>query len=282
MKRWLLLLCLCIPATALHARDLTLDVMSFNIRCGSCEQPGDVNHWSRRRTLVADLIRRHEPDLIGLQEAELYQARDLIKLLGEYDWIGVGRDDGKEQGEATAILFRKSRFQLESGQTFWLSPTPSSVGKGWDAALNRTISVARLRERDSNRELFLFNTHFDHVGRQAKVESSKLVVELTRAIAGSHALILTGDFNYTRDFTGYLTIARQLRDAELVSMSPARGGSVSCTGFGRSIVAGNKIDFVFVSEHFDVISHEIITESRDGRYPSDHYPIKARVVLRDG
>ncbi len=97
--------------------------------------------------LVADLIRRHEPDLIGLQEAELYQARDLIKLLGEYDWIGVGRDDGKEQGEATAILFRKSRFELVSGQTFWLSPTPSSVGKGWDAALNRTISIARLRDQ---------------------------------------------------------------------------------------------------------------------------------------
>ncbi len=114
------------------------------------------------------------------------------------------------------------------------------------------------------------------------MESSKLVVELTRSIAGSNALILTGDFNYTRDFAGYLTIARQLRDAEPVSTSPVQEASVSFTGFGRSIEKGNKIDFVFVNEHFDVISHEIITESRDGRYPSDHYPIKARVVLRDG
>ncbi len=280
MIRLFLIACLLFSLSSPQAQAKRLEVMSFNIRCGSCEKPDDVNHWSRRKYLVADLIRRQRPDLIGLQEAELFQVRDLAAMLGDYDWIGVGRDDGKEKGEANAVLFRKRRFTLQSQETLWLSATPTQIGKGWDGALNRTVSIVRLMDRKNAREFFLLNTHFDHFGQQARMESSRLIVELARSRAGTLPVILTGDFNYTRNFPGYAIVADGLRDAEQASISPAQGGDISFNGFGKSIEPGNKIDFIFVNDGFEVISHRIVTDLYQGRYPSDHYPVQAKLRIR--
>lgn len=280
MKRLLLIACLLFPISSLHAQDQGLNVMSYNIRCGSCEKPDDVNYWSKRKSLVAALIRKQQPDLIGLQEAEMFQVRDLVAMLADYDWIGVGRDDGKEKGEATAILFRKARFELLMQKTLWLSATPEKIGKGWDAALNRTVSIVRLRDRDNARELFLLNTHFDHLGQQARIESSKLVIHLVESLAGGLPVVVTGDFNSTRKFAAYQIIASRLRDAEQASISPAQGGSISFNGFGKSIEPDNKIDFIFVNGKIEVVSHKIVTDLYEGRYPSDHYPIQARLRIR--
>lgn len=280
MIRLLLIACLLFSLSSPQAQAKRLEVMSFNIRCGSCEKPDDVNHWSSRKHLVADLIKRQRPDLIGLQEAELFQIRDLVAMLGDYDWIGVGRDDGKEKGEANAILFRKRRFNLESQETLWLSATPTQVSKGWDAALNRTASIVRLKDRKSAQEFLLLNTHFDYLGQQARMESSRLVVDLARSRAGALPVIVTGDFNYTRNSAGYAIVAESLRDAEQASSSPPRGGSISFNGFGKSLEPGNKIDFIFVNDGFEVLSHRIVTDLYRGRYPSDHYPVQARLRIR--
>ena len=280
MHRLLLIALLLLSTTAARARERDVDVMTFNIRCGSCEQPDDVNHWSRRQTRVVALIAKYQPDLIGLQEAERYQIHDLVEALGDYAWFGVGRDDGQAQGEATAILYRKARFQRLSQQTRWLSPTPEVVGKGWDAALNRTVSIVHLRDLKSRRELWMFNAHFDHLGEQARIESSKLVVALTQSLAGEAPVILTGDFNYTPASAGYPIVAAQLQDAARVSQEPPQGGDISFNGFGHAIVPGNKIDYIFVNAGFDVHSHRIITELHDGLYPSDHYPLLARLRLK--
>ena len=280
MIRLLLVAFLFFSLSTAQAQAKRLDVMSFNIRCGSCEKPDDVNHWDRRKYLVADLIRKQQPDLIGLQEAELFQVRDLAAMLGNYEWIGVGRDDGKEQGEANAVLFRKARFKLLTQETLWLSATPGQIGKGWDAALNRTASIVRLRDRDSAQELFLLNTHFDHLGQQARMESSKLVVGLVRSMAGKLPVIVTGDFNYTRQFAGYAIVADLLRDAEQIAGRQAQGGTISFNDFGKSIEPDKKIDFIFVNDDVEVVSHRIITDRYQGRYPSDHYPLQAELRLR--
>lgn len=280
MKRLLLIAFLLLSTSSLQAHGTGLNVMSFNIRCGSCEKPDDINHWSKRKDLVADLIRKHRPDLIGLQEAELFQVRDLTVLLADYEWIGVGRDDGKEKGEANAILYRKARFELLTQKTLWLSATPEQISKGWDAAFNRTVSIVRLRDRDSGRELFMFNTHFDHLGQQARTQSSELIAKLAKSLPGRLPLIVTGDLNYTRKVDAYRLIASRLRDAEQASTSPAQGGSISFNDFGRSVEPDNKIDFIFVNRKFKVLSHEIITDLYQGNYPSDHYPIQARLRIR--
>lgn len=281
MARVLLLLMLLVsyPSIAM-AGEPAFSVMSFNIRCGFCEPPDDVNHWSRRKSLVADLIGKHDPDLIGLQEAVIDQARDLAGLMPQYDWIGVGREDGKEQGEANIVMFKRSRFELLEHKTLWLSPTPGVIGKGWDAAFNRTLTMARLRDRRNGRELWLLDTHFDHQGVQARVESARLIVRLRASLDTQLPLVLVGDFNSTRESEAYPLLADALHDSARISRSPPRGGEVSFNDFGKGREPGRLIDFIFVSDAVDVLSYRILTKRYRGRYPSDHFPVLVRLRMR--
>jgi endonuclease/exonuclease/phosphatase family metal-dependent hydrolase len=154
---------------------IALRAMSFNIRY---DEPRDgVNAWSNRKTKVGDVIRFHKADLVGVQEALLSQLRDLERMLPDFEWCGVGRTDGKESGEYSAILYRKARFQLLECKTFWLSETPDKPGSmGWDAAYPRIVTWARFRDHGSGRTFFHFNTHFDHRGQKARVESAALIL----------------------------------------------------------------------------------------------------------
>lgn len=264
---------------ALNAADVreTARAMSYNIRCGFCEKPDDINHWSRRKFLVADLIRASQADLIGLQEAEVFQVRELVSLLGEFDWVGVGRDDGKQGGEMNAVLVRRSAFAIDSHRTQWLSETPERVSQGWDAMFKRTVTVLKLTSRHSGKALYLLNTHFDHVGRQARDESAKLIVRILQTLDGGVPAILTGDFNARSDFAGYTVLTARLHDAARVSQTPAVGGNITFNGFGADIQPDNKIDYVFVSPGLEVLSHQIITNRYQQRYPSDHYPIVVKL-----
>lgn len=257
---------------AVNARE-NVRAMSYNIRCGFCEKPDDVNHWSRRKFLVADLIRASQADLIGLQEAEVFQVTDLVSLLGDFDWVGVGRDDGKQGGEMNAVLVRRSAFAIASHRTHWLSETPERVSRGWDAMFKRTLTVLKLTSRRSGKALYLLNTHFDHVGRQARDESAQLIVRTLQTLDGDVPMILTGDFNARSDFAGYTALTAHLHDAAWVSRTPAAGGSMTFNGFGADLQRDNKIDYVFVSPGLEVLSHQIITDRYQQRYPSDHYPI---------
>lgn len=261
--------------TALKAVDARENVraMSYNIRCGFCEKPDDINHWSRRKFLVADLIRASQADLIGLQEAEVFQVTDLVSMLGDFDWVGVGRDDGKHGGEMNAVLVRRSAFAIASHRTQWLSETPERVSRGWDAMFKRTLTVLQLTSRRSGRALYLLNTHFDHVGRQARDESAKLVVRTLQTLDAGVPTILTGDFNARSDFAGFATLTARLHDAARVSRTPTTGGTMTFNGFGADIQPNNKIDYIFVSPSLEVLSHQIITDRYQQRYPSDHYPI---------
>jgi endonuclease/exonuclease/phosphatase family metal-dependent hydrolase len=254
-------------------------VLSFNIRCASCEAVDDVNHWSRRKFRVADVLRRYGADLVGLQEAELLQVRDLVQLLPEFDWVGVGRDDGHEQGEINAVLVRRSAFAIVTQQTLWLSPTPAQVSRGWDAALNRTLTLLRLARRDSAKELFFLNTHWDHFSRQARLESAKLVVQTLQSLDPALPVVLTGDFNDRPGFAGYRTLAAQLLDAELASHTRNEGGDITFNGFGHDVEPGNKIDYIFVSPGVDVLAHRVLTDRPQGLYASDHYPVAAELQL---
>ena len=257
---------------ALDARN-RVTAMSYNIRCGFCEKPDDVNHWSRRKFLVADVIRTSRDDLIGLQEAEAFQVKDLVSLLGDFDWVGVGRDDGKQGGEMNAVLVRREAFAITSQQTRWLSETPERVSRGWDAMFNRTLTLLTLTSRRTGKELYFLNTHFDHVGRQARDQSANLIVQTLQTLRSGVPVIVTGDFNARPDFAGYRALTARLHDAALVSRTPATGGNITFNGFGKDIEPDNKIDYVFVSPGQEVLSHRIITDRYQQLYPSDHYPI---------
>jgi len=253
-------------------------VMSFNIRY---DEPRDgVNAWSNRKQKVADVIRFHKADLVGVQEALLTQLRDLEKSLPDMAWCGVGRTDGKEAGEYSAILYRKSRFQIQDCKTFWLSPTPDVAGsKGWDAAFPRIVTWARFRDRVTKKTLVHFNTHFDHIGQTARVESSKLILIRITEAAGRFPFVLTGDFNVVESNEAYKTIAGGMSDARYVSANPHFGGDSTWTAF-KQIEPGRKIDYIFVRKGIKVFEHGILADQWNGLFASDHLPVLAEIEIK--
>lgn len=247
-------------------------VMSYNIRCGSCDKEKQ-NSWEKRKYFAAHLIEMHNPDVIGLQEAELFQVEDLVEMLDEYSWMGVGRDDGKDKGETTAILFRTARFSLQGQQTIWLSQTPFKPSLGWDATYRRTLSIAKLLDAQSKQFLYVFNTHLDNEGEVARQESAKLLLNEFAKIDAAAPVVVTGDFNFTAAAKGYEIITQTLADAEKISATPAVGGGKTFNGFGEDKELDNKIDFVFVKKSMKVKNHLIDTTTYNNLYPSDHYPL---------
>lgn len=254
-------------------------VMSYNIRCGFCEDSSSVNNWSYRKYLTAYLIHTHKPDLIGLQEAEMFQVNELIEMLDEYDWYGVSREDGKEKGESTAILYKKERFKPLTKQTLWLSETPELVSKGWDAALNRTVTIIKFYDKFLNKEFYYANTHFDHVGEVARKESSRLIVNLLSEYLVQYPIIFSGDLNYTSTSEGYKILSSKLIDAKAIAEKES-GGNITFNGFGNDIQPDNKIDFIFVNDKVKVLNHIVDTTLFNGLYPSDHYPVIGKLKLQ--
>ncbi|WP_331345381.1 endonuclease/exonuclease/phosphatase family protein [Cellvibrio sp. UBA7661] len=269
-------LLLCVFSISFHAHSQTLDVMSYNVRCGACEAAENPNNWKKRKYLVAHLIKTHNPDVIGLQEAELYQVEDLVEMLDEYSWIGVGRDDGRDKGETTAILFRTARLSLQSQKTLWLSQTPQQPSRGWDATYRRTLTIAQLFDKTSKNAFAIFNAHFDNEGETARQESAKLLQAEIAKIDAQTAVIVTGDFNSKADSKTYEILSSFLADAEKISSTPATGGNKTFNGFGENTETDNKIDFIFVSKPLKVLSHVVDTTRYNSLYPSDHYPLIIR------
>jgi endonuclease/exonuclease/phosphatase family metal-dependent hydrolase len=280
MKKYLLLLTVVILTQITFSQTENIKVMTYNIRCGFCEDSSNVNNWSKRKYLVAYLIKNHNPDLIGLQEAEMFQVNELIEMLDEYDWYGVSREDGKEGGESTAILYRTKRFLPEQKQTLWLSETPGLVSKGWDAMFKRTVTIIKLKDLVSLKEFYYLNTHLDHIGENARTESSKLIVNEIGNYSTYYPVILTGDFNYTSTAEGYKIITSKLSDSKYISKAESIDGNITFNGFGNDIKPDNKIDFIFVNDKVEVLNHIIETTTFNRLYPSDHYPVIAEIKFK--
>ena len=245
---------------------------TFNIRW---DNPNDAgNLWKDRAPQVIQLIQFHQIGLFGTQEGLNHQIEEMSQGLG-YEYLGVGRDDGAKKGEYTAILFDPNRYQLEDSGTFWLSPSPEKPSKGWDASLNRICSWGRFKTKEGNR-FYVFNIHYDHIGQQAREESSKLVSAKIREInAENLPVIWMGDFNVTPDNPAYLTITSdpQWKDARLVSKIPSYGPKGTFTGFDWEKMPDGIIDHIFVKGDLTVLRHGILTDNYGKKYPSDHFPV---------
>ncbi len=266
------------PATASSLR-----VMSFNLRYNN---PADgVNAWPNRRDWVASLMRFHDADVIGVQEALAPMLRDLDARLPGYARFGVGRTDGIADGEFSAILYRTDRLTVQDSGTFWLSPTPDVVGsRGWDAALERIATWGRFRDRRTGCAFLMLNTHFDHVGEVARQQSARVIRERLLTLAGPLPVVVTGDLNSDPASGGYRVLTRDtipnaiapLLDGFAHSVSGHYGPTSSWTAF-KAIEPGRRIDYVMVSPGVTVLSHGILPDSWDGRFPSDHLPVLATV-----
>jgi endonuclease/exonuclease/phosphatase family metal-dependent hydrolase len=261
-----------------------LRVMSFNIRYGTA-MDGE-NHWDRRKEFLVETIRAFRPDLVGTQETLGFQRDFLAEKLPEFAVIGVGREDGQEKGEMTAIYVRRSRFEIVKSGHFWLSETPEVAGsKSWDSALPRMVTWVDLRDRETPRRTVIrwFNTHFDHMGVEARKQSAGLLRQRVQQ-ASDRAVIVTGDFNAVEGSDPYRNLfgeadgrASPLRDTfRSVPESEQRFENVGTfSGFKASQRGGGRIDWIGVSEHFRVRSSDIDYTEREGRTPSDHFPVRA-------
>jgi endonuclease/exonuclease/phosphatase family metal-dependent hydrolase len=287
MLRMFLLLTLACSLLMAAAADEKSDVrvMSFNLRYGTAKD--GENHWDKRKEFLVETIQAFRPDLLGTQETLGFQRDYLAEKLPEYESLGVGRDDGKSTGEMCALFYRRDRFEKVDGGHFWLSETPEKVGsKSWDSSLPRMVTWVQLKDRlaDDQRITF-FNTHFDHRGMVARLESAKLIRRKLAEVGDGGALVLTGDFNADEGSKPYEALfAEAERQASPVVDSfrvftPTKGDDEGTfSAFNATHVGGNRIDWIGVSRDWQIVSAAIDRTARNGRTPSDHYPVTA--ILR--
>ncbi|WP_423149333.1 endonuclease/exonuclease/phosphatase family protein [Rubrolithibacter danxiaensis] len=274
LKFFLLSLLLSIFSTLAYSQQLTIG--SYNLRYENESDTGNL--WTDRVPVVASLIRFHDFDVFGTQEGLKSQLDDIHEALPAYVYYGAGRDDGKDKGEHSAIFFKKEHFNLLKHGDFWLSETPDKPSLGWDAkCCFRICSWVYLQDKKTNKKFYFFNVHFDHEGIKAREESSNLILQKIKTIAGNEPVILTGDFNGGQQSSWYKTIANSgsLKDSYKEAQHPyANNGSFNA--FGKSD-SNEIIDHVFISKHFKVNKWGILTDSYHGKYPSDHFPVLVNV-----
>ncbi|WP_432798445.1 endonuclease/exonuclease/phosphatase family protein [Poriferisphaera sp. WC338] len=261
-----------------------LRVMSFNIRYGTANDK--ENHWRHRKMMVAETIHRFRPGLLGVQEALVFQIGFLDEQLEGYARVGVGRDDGEEKGEYTAIYYRQDRFELKRSGHFWLSEKPNEPGSvSWDSSMTRMASWAVLHDRLSDRLVFVLNTHWDHVGKQARLESAALIREKLSKLAMGLPAVLLGDFNSTEDSPQYALMMGAETDLRLVdtyrAAHPVRKKAELTCHYFKGYMDGSRIDWVLVTGEFDVLDAGIERSAGQARKPSDHYPVWAVLTLKD-
>ncbi|WP_343531703.1 endonuclease/exonuclease/phosphatase family protein [Pedobacter sp.] len=278
MKRIVIVLLLALISVQLNAQKNTaLNVMTYNIRY-STEKDG-VNAWSKRKDNVKALVKFHEVDILCAQEA-LAEQYDAILENSNFEVVGAGRDDGQRKGEFSPIFYNKNRFTKKDGGVFWLSTTPNVPSKGWDAMFNRVCTWVRLYDKFNKKEFLVFNTHYDHVGVQARIESAKLIKQKIQEIAPKLPVVYTGDLNVTPETDAITTIKSFLSDSKEVSIEPPYGPEGTFNGFKFDSPLKDRIDYIFINKGFKVQKYGVITDSKDQRYFSDHLPVFAKLEFQ--
>lgn len=260
---------------ALSAQELS--VMTYNIKLDYPKE--GENSWTNRKPFFINLLKFHEPDILGVQEAMPNQMEDMDSLLAQYNFVGVGRDDGKDEGEYSAIFYKQNKFNVLESSTFWLSQTPDKVSMGWDAVCNRVCTYALFQNKITDKKFFVFNTHFDHVGEQARIESTSLILKKIMQINTNNLpVILMGDFNLEVESEAIQSILKTYNDTHIVAnISFGPTGTFNGFEFEKPVVS--KIDFVFTSKNIKVLKSGILSDSYDCHYPSDHFPVYVEMNL---
>ena len=250
-----------------------MKVMSFNLLCSGKFR----RRWQNRIPLAVRIIRNYEPDTFGVQEAHIGWMNALAASLPDYAWVGVGRDDGAEKGEFSAVFFRRDMFTLIDSGTFWLSETPEKPGLGWDADCIRVCTWALLENVETGKRFVHFNTHLDHIGPVAQQKGAELVAERSRTLFADVPAFFTGDFNVTPDSAPCKAVkSGGFLDARDVAPVTDKGVTFHDFESGRE---SSVIDYVFVRGDVKVNSFSVIRDKIDGDLPSDHYPVIAEIDI---
>ena len=287
LTRYIATIVLCFAAINVTAQ--TINIASYNIRYENKSDSLNGNGWGQRLPVIAKLIQFHDFDIFGAQEVFYGQLNGMLSLMPEYGFIGVGRTDGEKSGECSPVFYKEEKFKLMQSGNFWLSETDGKPSVGWDAALPRICTWGKFQIKENGICFWYFNLHMDHIGVKARLESSKLVLEKIKTLAGNEPVILTGDFNSDQTSEGYKIISGSgiLQDSyETAEVRYATNGTFN--NFNPLQKTYIRIDHIFVSKGFRVMRYGVLTdtywtETGKGifvtRMPSDHFPVKVVVML---
>jgi endonuclease/exonuclease/phosphatase family metal-dependent hydrolase len=308
MKRKMLLMAVfTVLSYAVMAQKMT--VATYNMRNdNNKEDAAHGNGWKQRYPVIASMIRFHGFDIFGTQECMHHQLENLKDSLPGYAYVGIGRDDGKEAGEYSAIFYNSVKFKLLEHGDFWMAEETDKPVKGWDAVLPRICTWGKFKEIKTGFTFYFFNLHMDHVGVKARAESAKLVMDKVRKMAGNIPTILTGDFNVDQQSESYTLINTSglLKDAyETTAIRYAENGTFNA--FNPNSKTDSRIDHIFLTKQFRVEKYGILTDTYRGpvvtengddkvssadfpkevslkkfvaRVPSDHFPVMAIITWK--
>ena len=268
----LFLLTFSIPLTSQLSK-----VMTYNIRYNS---PNDgLNKWDNRKEELANLISYYRPDILGIQEGTLTQLEYLDDQLSSFSRIGVGRDDGKEKGEFSPIYYNHEKLSLINESTFWLSPTPDNVSVGWNASMERICTYGLFQIKKTNQKVYIFNTHYDHIGQLAREKSSELILRKIKKInTDNYPIVLMGDFNSVKTDQSIETILKEFDDAVDRVENGIYGPIGTFTGFKKGAIPERRIDFIFVKGFSKIKSYRHIDDKmKNNNYVSDHLPVMVKI-----
>ncbi|MGL5346470.1 MAG: endonuclease/exonuclease/phosphatase family protein [Peptostreptococcaceae bacterium] len=254
-------------------------IATFNIRYDNIYDK--ENSWEDRRNNVCNLIKSYEWDVFGLQEVLKHQLSYVQEKLSKYSYVGVGREDGIENGEFAPIFYKKDKFELLDSNTFWLSNTPNIPSKSWNSACVRICTYAKLLEKSTNKEFILMNTHFDHESEIARYESAKLITHKIKEMKKNIGIIIMGDFNSCKTERCYRTINEKFDHVRDISKEAPYGPKGTFNEF-RFDVSWNEleeIDHIFVNDNIDILNVRTLTDSINEKYLSDHFPIMSDINL---
>lgn len=302
MKRVYIIVALILATLSASAQDLV--VASYNVRNDNSGDTKRGNGWAQRCAVICNQIEWNDIDIFGAQEVKRNQIDDMLGELEGYAYVGVGRDDGKDKGEFSPIFYNTERFKLLDQGTFWISETPEKVGvKGWDAALPRICSYARLQDKVTKKKFWFFNLHMDHIGVEARKEGAKLIARKITQMCGEEPAFVSGDFNVDQNNEAYKTIVSQGVLADSYEKSAKRYNTTGTfNSFDPNLYTNSRIDHIFVTEHIIVHQYNVLTDSYwtansesatkikgyaapqeidfqkyTQRCPSDHYPVVIKV-----
>lgn len=255
-----------------------LNLMTFNLRYDNPEDNED--NWHYRKENVIELIKNYEPKIFAIQEGLSQQVHYIDSCLNNYKYIGIGREDAKEKGEFSAIFYDTTKFTLEEENTFWLSESPDTISVGWDASMERICTYGLFINNESDNQIWVFNTHFDHRGPEARKNSAYLILKKIEELNNLKLPIaLMGDFNSIPTDPPIEIIKEKLMDGQLITENPFYGPIGTFNGFKDEAVK-NRIDYIF-TDNLKVLRYIHIDDRKDdNRHISDHLPVLATIHLQ--
>ena len=258
----------------------TYKMMTYNIRYDN--QNDGENQWSKRKEFLCDQIAFYSPDILGIQEGLHHQVKYIDSTFSNYNFVGIGRDDGKKKGEYSAIFFNKKKFKVIKESTFWLSQTPAKISVGWDASMERICTYVLLKNKITKQRFWVFNTHFDHIGEKARTESAKLILNKIKQLNQNNLpLLLMGDFNLKETSDPIRFLSKELYDSKTNCLSKPFGPVGTYNGFRFDQPVTDRIDYIFTSKkNIQINKYAVLSDSKDLKYPSDHLPVYVEIEFK--